>query len=109
MHPHGISFLHIDACAGALLIHEAASFRRKAKTCFGEPFPCVSHGPAIKTGQREFPLPSFYGWSMRDTGEWLTKAGLGFAPEGSGFVDKQSPGAGIYVKKGDTVWVHCSE
>ena len=59
--------------------------------------------------EREFPLPSFYGWSMRDTGEWLTKAGLGFAPKGSGFVDKQSPGAGIYVKKGDTVWVHCSE
>ncbi len=59
--------------------------------------------------EREFPLPSFYGWSMRDTGEWLTKAGLGFAPEGSGFVDKQSPGAGIYVKKGDTVWVHCRE
>lgn len=55
---------------------------------------------------KEFRLPSFTGWSMRDVGEWLTRAGLGFQPEGSGFADSQSPGIGAKVRKGDNVKVH---
>ncbi len=56
-----------------------------------------------------FNLPSFTGWSMRDVGEWLTKAGLGFQPEGSGFADKQEPGIGARVRKGETVKVHFAD
>ena len=59
--------------------------------------------PAIT--ETEFTLPSFYGWSLRDTGEWLNRAGLGFRPEGSGTATKQDPGPGSTVKRGDTVWV----
>lgn len=55
---------------------------------------------------KEFRLPSFTGWSMRDVGEWLTRAGLGFQPEGSGFADSQSPGIGAKVRRGDNVKVH---
>lgn len=50
-------------------------------------------------------LPGFYGWSIRDTGEWLNKAGLRFRPEGSGFGISQSPGPGSTVKRGETVTV----
>lgn len=59
--------------------------------------------------EKEFYLPSFTGWSLRDVGEWLTKAGLGFQPEGSGFADKQTPGIGAKVRKGDTVKVHFTD
>ena len=59
--------------------------------------------PAIT--ETEFTLPSFYGWSLRDTGEWLNRAGLGFRPEGSGTATKQDPGPGSTVKRGETVWV----
>lgn len=55
-----------------------------------------------------FRLPSFTGWSMRDVGEWLTRAGLGFQPEGSGFADSQSPGIGAKVRRGDNIKVHFS-
>lgn len=58
--------------------------------------------------ETEFYLPSFTGWSLRDTGEWLTRAGLGFQPEGSGFADSQFPGIGVKVQKGQTVKVHFS-
>lgn len=54
---------------------------------------------------KEFRLPSFNGWSMRDVGEWLTRAGLGFQPEGAGYAYKQSPGIGAKVKKGDNIKV----
>lgn len=57
---------------------------------------------------KEFRLPSFTGWSMRDVGEWLTRAGLGFQPDGSGFADSQSPGIGARVHRGDNVKVHFS-
>lgn len=50
-------------------------------------------------------LPGFYRWSIRDTGEWLNKAGLRFRPEGSGFGISQSPGPGSTVKRGETVTV----
>lgn len=50
-------------------------------------------------------LPGFYGWSIRDTGAWLNKAGLRFRPEGSGFGISQSPGPGSTVKRGETVTV----
>ena len=50
-------------------------------------------------------LPGFYGWSIRDTGTWLNKAGLRFRPEGSGFGISQSPGPGSTVKRGETVTV----
>ena len=56
----------------------------------------------------EFRLPNFYGWSMRDTGEWINGAGLGFKPEGTGFADSQSPGPGVTVKRGEDVTVHFS-
>lgn len=57
---------------------------------------------------KEFRLPSFTGWSMRDVGEWLTRAGLGFQPDGSGYADSQSPGIGARVHRGDNVKVHFS-
>lgn len=50
-------------------------------------------------------LPGFYGWSIRDTGAWLNKAGLRFRPEGSGFGISQSPEPGSTVKRGETVTV----
>ncbi len=53
----------------------------------------------------EFTLPSFYGWSLRDTGEWLNHAGLGFQPQGSGYAVKQTPGPGTKVKRGEAVRV----
>lgn len=56
----------------------------------------------------EFRLPNFYGWSTRDTGEWINGAGLGFKPEGTGFADSQSPGPGVTVKRGEDVTVHFS-
>ena len=61
-------------------------------------------GPDVKV----FRLPSFTGWSMRDVGEWLTRAGLGFQPEGSGFADRQTPGIGAKVRRGDNIKVHFS-
>lgn len=50
-------------------------------------------------------LPGFYGWSIRDTGAWLNKAGLRFRLEGSGFGISQSPEPGSTVKRGETVTV----
>lgn len=50
-------------------------------------------------------LPGFYGWSIRDTGSWLNKAGLRFRLEGSGFGISQSPEPGSTVKRGETVTV----
>lgn len=58
---------------------------------------------------REFRLPSFTGWSMRDVGEWLTRAGLGFEPEGSGYAFSQEPGIGAMVRKGENVTVRFRE
>ena len=57
---------------------------------------------------KEFRLPSFTGWSMRDVGEWLTRARLGFQPDGSGYADRQDPGIGARVHRGDNVKVHFS-
>ena len=34
-------------------------------------------------------LPSFAGWSIRDTGDWLERAGLEFMPDGTGYADSQ--------------------
>ena len=48
---------------------------------------------------KEFRLPNFYGSSMRDVGEWLSDAGLGFRPEGTGIADRQIPRPGVIVKK----------
>ncbi len=58
--------------------------------------------------ETEFTLPNFYGWSMRDAGEWIGKAGLGFKPEGTGSADSQSPGPGVTVKRGQDVTIHFS-
>lgn len=60
--------------------------------------------PPAESGE-EVTLPDFRGWSMRDTGEWLGAAGLGFAPEGSGYGAGQSPEAGSVVRRGDDVHV----
>lgn len=69
--------------------------------------PIETYKPKLpEDNEKEFHLPSFTGWSMRDTGEWLTRAGLGFQPEGSGFAYKQTPGIGARVRKGDTVRVY---
>ena len=57
---------------------------------------------------KEFRLPNFYGSSMRDVGEWLSDAGLGFRPEGTGTADRQIPRPGVIVKKGDAVKVYFS-
>lgn len=51
-------------------------------------------------------LPDFRGWSMRDTGEWLDGAGLGFKPEGSGFGARQHPLPGASVPRGSDVEVY---
>lgn len=68
--------------------------------------PLETYKPEIPGEQvKEFRLPSFTGWSMRDVGEWLTRAGLGFEPEGSGYAYKQSPGIGATVRKGDNIKV----
>lgn len=53
----------------------------------------------------EVTLPDFRGWSMRDVGEWLAAADLGFRPEGSGFGVTQNPQAGTTVTRGETVAV----
>lgn len=53
-------------------------------------------------------LPDFTGWSMRSTGEWLTRSGLGFAPEGSGTAIGQSVSAGETVPRGTVVEVEFS-
>lgn len=60
-------------------------------------------------GAETIAVPDFYGWTMRDAGDWLGKAGLGFQPDGSGFADRQSPGAGTQIKKGESVYIHFSE
>ncbi len=59
--------------------------------------------------QKAFLLPNFYGWSIREVGEWLYKAGLGFQPDGNGSADSQSPGAGETVQRGDNIRVHFSD
>ena len=58
---------------------------------------------------KEFHLPNFYGWSIRDAGSWLGRAGLGFKPEGTGYADAQSPGPGVTVKRGEDITVHFSK
>lgn len=66
-----------------------------------------TYKPAIPSEDvKEFRLPSFTGWTIRDTGEWLTRAGLGFQPEGSGYAYKQDPGIGATVKRGSSVHVY---
>lgn len=66
--------------------------------------------PALpEKDEKFFILPNFYGWSIRDVGEWLGKAGLGFKPEGNGSADSQSPGAGETVRRGDPITVHFSD
>lgn len=57
---------------------------------------------------KTFRLPNFYGWSMRDVGEWLSEAGLGFQPEGSGTAESQIPGPGVMMDKGEDVKVYFS-
>lgn len=54
-------------------------------------------------------VPDFRGWSMRDVGEWLTQAGLGFRPDGSGFADSQDPPPWTTVERGRDVSVHFSQ
>lgn len=50
-------------------------------------------------------VPDFRGWSMRDTGDWLIHAGLGFKPDGSGFGVSQSPAPGTAAARGSDVSV----
>ena len=50
-------------------------------------------------------LPDFTGWSIRDTADWLNKAGLGFKPSGSGFASSQYPMGGSTLERGDIVEV----
>lgn len=65
--------------------------------------------PAVPDKEtKTFRLPNFYGWSMRDVGEWLGEAGLGFQPEGSGTAESQTPGPGVMMNKGDDVKVYFS-
>ena len=69
--------------------------------------PIETYKPKLpEENEKEFRLPSFTGWSIRDTGEWLTRAGVGFQPVGSGFAYKQEPGIGAKVRKGETVKVY---
>lgn len=51
-------------------------------------------------------LPDFRGWSIRDVGAWLSHAGLGFKPDGSGIADSQNPAAGTTVTRGEDIAVH---
>lgn len=50
-------------------------------------------------------VPAFYGWNMRDVGNWLEQAGLGFVPTGSGVAVSQDPPAGGRLKPGNDVQV----
>lgn len=66
--------------------------------------------PALPDENEEtFILPNFYGWSIREVGEWLGKAGLGFQPDGNGNAVSQNPGAGVTVRRGDNIKVHFSD
>lgn len=53
-------------------------------------------------------LPDFRGWSIRDVGAWLSHAGLGFKPDGSGIADSQNPPTGTTVTRGEDISVHFS-
>ncbi len=57
-------------------------------------------------GAETVTVPDFRGWSMRDVGEWTTRAGLGFRPDGSGFADSQDPPPWTTVERGTDVAVH---
>ncbi len=54
-------------------------------------------------------IPDFFGYSMRDAGEWLARAGMGFKPKGSGRAVSQDPPPGGSVKKGTDVTVEFEE
>ena len=68
-----------------------------------------------RTPQRDIPdvfknddgvlLPSFAGWDSREVNDWLTQAGLGFIPDGTGTAVGQSPGPGSFVSPGEAVTV----
>ncbi len=62
-----------------------------------------------ETDAKEVILPDFQGWSVRDVGEWLSAAGLGFLPEGSGFAVSQTPEAQTAVERGDNITVHFAQ
>lgn len=57
-------------------------------------------------GAETVTVPDFRGWTVRDVGEWLARAGLGFRPDGSGFADAQDPAPWITVERGTDVSVH---
>ncbi len=50
-------------------------------------------------------LPSFIGWDSRQVNDWLSGAGLGFVPDGTGFAVAQTPEEGACVPPDGTVSV----
>lgn len=91
-------------------IHAIESAEARQKTAAAvEQAEAARHMPDIPAADAPaVTVPDFRGWSMRDTGEWLSRAGLGFRPDGSGFADRQDPLPGTAVERGDEVSVHFS-
>ena len=65
--------------------------------------------PIQKTANGNVILPDFRGWSIRDAGDWLDRAGIGFMPNGTGSASSQDPQPGTAVQSGDNVKVWFSQ
>ena len=61
--------------------------------------------PPIQTRADGIVVPSFAGWDSREVNDWLTQAGLGFVPNGTGQAVYQVPTEGTVVPPGSTVTV----
>lgn len=61
--------------------------------------------PAVLESSDGILIPSFLGWDSRDVNDWLTKAGLGFVPNGTGRAVYQAPPAASYAAPGSNVRV----
>ncbi len=54
-------------------------------------------------------IPDFTGYTIREAGEWLAKAGMGFRPKGSGTAVSQDPPPGTSAETGTDVTVYFEE
>lgn len=61
--------------------------------------------PEVRRSEEGILIPSFMGWTNREVNDWLTKAGLGFIPTGTGRGVYQEPRAGMYVPENSDVHV----
>lgn len=61
--------------------------------------------PPVRRTDKGVIVPSFLGWDSRGVNDWLTAAGLGFIPEGTGLAVDQRPAEGEAVPPGGAVTV----